>query len=391
MTVEFQDWSDEYASKAQRTASAITSLCSAVRDLRTATVRKSRSAQDSLSSRRDVCDQLDALSLIVSEGFDKLQISAPLASNRPSAPDLTAEIVRIKEKTSRIQDLILQIRNDAPALSSSGEKVPPAKTARTPGLLQKGAKHFAALAEIFQLQDRFEQRNEHILAGFVTALNVSDKARATVFQVVNAQVNGVAEMTISYLHIADQSAKSLISMEAIAAEMEAQSVRLLAEAVEPVISSIAMPVYELVELCDSTKVGFDLTNHEAASEEADAQDTKRTVSSLEIIDKVTVFADSLRTWHTDLCSVSDSVRLGSSGGSLDGHLAHVVEKIVALKIVATELEQLSSDQSGTSDPSVSVGPDFSIAVNDITSSFTMESERDDHRAAMHRLGLDIPG
>lgn len=379
MMFEFQDWSDGYATHARKIASSMSTLCTSVRELRTAAVRKSREPKLS-GSEQIIEDRLNELSDLLVNSVSEVHEPALATANEHGMGGAAEEIAAILNCVKALQERPFHQQSaDVASQKASGSALKrPSGVAL--GLMQKGAKHFSKLAEVFQLQDRFEQRNEHIEAGLALALGADPSSQPAMFQIVNGQIEGVAVMTADFSELAEAAIENLISMDQADHEKHVAAVQQQADALKLIHDSAVGPLSEIEALCRAVASAFlSVQEDPAAYGSTFANDAVSDGSQ-----RLAEFADSLENWRKSLVPESNSSQIDDKAMSLTELLGQVKNSSEMLTKVASDLLDLVTKQSTPVD---SVDADLAGFLDEISGSFTMDSERSDHQAVMHRLGL----
>lgn len=383
MAVELQYWSDGYARHAQAMNAAISGLCADAREVRTSAVRLSRpdstgSSIQTLSEHFQDLRQILKSELCDLAGGRVDQVVSGLPGNTSTALNSLLEL------SARLTSDINLIVESEPHFKTATD--PNASKINQNGILQQGARHFTKISEVFQLQDRFDQRHEHITAGFAAASNASGDAAYTMFKVVNGQVLGMANRTLEYLELADLAALALHSMEAVSSEDRRATQHALVAARAKLLPKLG----EVTALSDAIKeAGMGgISSYESdrvGSVDVPEPDEKSGITSL-IYEYIASLSLNCKMIIESRCGEIDS-DYSRKSRNLKDNLVKFESKSLELGDSASQMKSFALEQESIDGSITKRNAKVSKFLDQISGSYTMDDEREDHRFSVYNLGL----
>lgn len=385
MKTEFETWADEITPHVHALESAIHSACASVRELRTRAVRIDRQKADLKKVDPKEASRVQANSLsefVVGNSVEYLSGAAQSAdATLPPANRLIAEISTSLRELEAASNRIKEIGSDTAPSQPGSRSVPVSR-----GILQVGAKHFAVLASVFQLQDNFEQRLDHVRTGISKGLCKDLSVQQTVGHLISTLYLDLADSVIEF---ADSGALAVAglaelsdrqgsdsSVEALYVDPELSvEVKKVLDRLETIVATCQALILE-IESADITQTLTEKLEKSSKQEEG-FSGVRDAILSLH--EQAVLQIKSLRIFAQSYAGIENT----DLNFGFEEDVAAVlvdIEKLAYLAKKLADLAYMDIDQKG-----LELCLEAESCLKEISESYTMEQERKAHQTFLHRL------
>lgn len=303
--------------------------------------------------------------------IDILEATAKACSDwlrEHAAGEAATSIERVAKSVERVKEHT-EGATDAPH--------PEAARVKTPTFAQRAMKDIGALSDILQLRDNFEQRLDHITRGTPLASTSNPEGWSPCLAVLNAQAGGIATMTQDYLEIAAPAHDRLVSLANEFFRDEPSG----SAGPNPDVVELMDALYTAISVCRAEILEIDSGPITSGSHDTIENSAFECDASLR--ESLFEMAETFQAKHLELHRISNESLAGSH--PLQALLNDLPSVFARLSEASHELSEFSRQfVENTQQDAWSSDVDES-ATSGLAELYTMEAERDIHRATLHSL------